>query len=175
MAKEIECKLMGITPNKFINLAKEKGVKVSAPFLAKKVIDIYWELPNVKLLRHRTIIDGTFIFQDITVKSCELNTDSNVSEREEIILNLKDNAEPSEFLDAIGAIEKHSITKRRTFLDINDSSFDVYVHHDKVLGTKLQWIEVEADKEYKLMAFLDKLGIVDTSSKSTLEILGLEK
>jgi len=189
MAQEIECKIMGMTLQQFLDLAREKRLEFVFQ-RAVEVTDVYWENTDGEVIRCRhgcSKLDssvGKFMvaneYIDLTVKGCEENDGNKISEREEIVLpQVKSLKEVNAFLSRIGFhINRTLLKERNVFIDANDQS-PIRIHHDKFFlsgdyeGPAVEWVEVEADTKGYLYEFLFQMGIEweDISNKSTLDII----
>jgi len=186
MPEEIECKIMGMNSSEFINMAQKKGANIKTSSKPMTVKDTYWDLPDVNLIRHRHITywDDS-VLQDVTIKGYEINAKSNIiSKREENILNVQASDDVGVFLSALGAKEKYIVVKQRTYLTVYginqlnqqaEPYSAIRVQHDKIANSDFEWIEIEADTEKSLIEFIKALGIKETTNKSTLDILGIDK
>ena len=199
MAKEIECKLMGMDVKEFIHLASLKNIHFS-PDLEMIVTDVYWGLPSGKLIRRRRMRvennpddimyeERCKDFYDLTIKGSEETTFDEVSTREETILELRQSIVPEDinnFLILVGAEKKYTVKKQRTFLFNKDdeSHLTLMIHHDKLVDGSVDaqgWIEIESEEgdSRAIFSLLNSLGIEEgdsrLSNKSTLDIMEEKK
>ena len=189
--KEIECKIMGMCLERFIEIAQEYRLT----FVDQKVVmveDTYWENADGKTIRHRKetydvgkdeglLGDQETTYMDLTIKGSEENDGEHISEREEIILKMNCISELNitTFLSRIGFKPAKILLKERNIFIDGDDNSPIRVHHDKFflhefgIGPFIEWVEIEGDTKGDLYEFLFKMGInrEDISNKTTLDII----
>lgn len=172
--KEIECKIMGLSSDGFETLAINNGIRLQ--YRGKyNIKDIYWLSPNLPMIRLRgkepaerleEILMSTLnaYTKDLTVKGPAEST--NISKREEIILDIDSIAQAEDFLLALGYQKHIDIHKVRSVWRYQLEKSYIHIQADYLPEYDLRWVEIEAPTEKDLDKFLEKMNI----DKKCLEI-----
>jgi len=160
---EIECKIMDMTIDEFINLGTKAGLE-PRPRPVSYITDEYWRIPsreNLIRFRRNTSVHGYNTHMDLTIKGSEENESNCTSERSETILSLDSEKDPSmvyNFLSELGGMHCKTVRKERRILATNDKS--LRIHHDIVFVNyliKVEWVEIESDTRDGLHSIIFKL------------------
>jgi len=191
MAKEIECKILGMSVMELLGRGLDRGVHLDEKGFhadAMEVTDRYWKFPDsfsgrkFPEVRYRTSCrkeDPKYATRDLTIKGREENDGKYSSERDELIIPIDPEvvADPhvvEKFLHALGGRLTLTVVKERIFIE---NELGVRIQHDSLEahGIEMEWVEIEADTLKELHDFMFALGVGEfrhrVSNKTTLDLI----